>query len=500
MIQGRHLFALALGASALLLTGATELPRPRNRGFEGEREKADPRVIAELIRRAATWPALPEAARTGPQDILVSTDFLVTPDGTGFQPETQTEPHVAANPEREGHLVAGYQEGRFFDGAARALGFAVSTDGGKQWRRGLLPGLTSSTFPRTTDPWIAFGTGGRVYYSSLILSGGVLGDAPPFGAITLSSSGDGGETWGDPVIVYRGNNEYNDKEAVVVDTRDDSPYKGRVYVGWFTLLNGNWNLRVSRSDDEGRSFTPPATVRGDGINVGITPLVGPGGVVHAVWLHATRLGLNRFEDFKIVYARSEDGGATWSETLDIATLNTYEIPDLRTGTGVPSAAVDPRNGNLYVAWQDDRYTQGTAQVLFSRSTDGGRTWSTPRLISTGPKKAPSFTPAVAVNGKGEVGVSFYSLRNDRSRRYLADTFITFSKNNGQTFGPARRVSRSTFDTRFAAVTFSGFFLGDYQGLAAGRQTFHSVWVGTNRISQLDPADNQPDVFTRAIKP
>jgi hypothetical protein len=500
MIQGRHLFALALGASALLLTGATELPRPRNRGFEGEREKADPRVIAELIRRAATWPALPEAARTGPQDILVSTDFLVTPDGTGFQPETQTEPHVAANPEREGHLVAGYQEGRFFDGAARALGFAVSTDGGKQWRRGLLPGLTSSTFPRTTDPWIAFGTGGRVYYSSLIISGGVLGDAPPFGAITLSSSGDGGETWGDPVIVYRGNNEYNDKEAVVVDTRDDSPHKGRVYVGWFTLLNGNWNLRVSHSDDEGRSFTPPATVRGDGINVGITPLVGPGGVVHAVWLHATRLGLNRLEDFKIVYARSEDGGATWSETLDIATLNTYEIPDLRTGTGVPSAAVDPRNGNLYVAWQDDRYTQGTVQALFSRSTDGGRTWSTPRLISTGPKNAPSFTPAVAVNGKGEVGVSFYSLRNDRSRRYLADTFIVFSKNGGQTFGPARRVSRSTFDTRFAAVTFSGFFLGDYQGLTAGRQTFHPVWVGTNRASQLEPQEGQSDVFTRSIKP
>lgn len=495
----RLLSLLVLGASALLLSGAAELPIRRNRGFEGEREKADPGVIPALIQRAATWPALPEAARTGPQDILVSTDFLITPDETGYQPETQTEPYVAANPEREGHLVAVYQEGRFYDGAARALGFAVSTNGGRQWRRGLLPGLTSSAFPRASDPWVAFGPGGRVYYASLVVSGGVLGDTAPRTAVLLSSSGDGGETWADPVTVYQGNNEFNDKEAVVADTRDDSPYKGRVYVAWMTIGNG-YNLRMASSSDDGQTFSPPTSIRSDGLNIGIVPLVGPGGVVHAVWQHATRLGPNNFVDFRVTTARSDDGGATWSAPVDIAAPSLLEVPDLRTGSGIPSAAIDPRNGNLYVTWQDDRFSPGVSQVVLSRSTDGGRTWSAPKLIAGGPKKAPSFTSALAVNGKGELGVSFYSLRNDRSRRYLSDTYIVFSKNGGQTFGPARRVSRSTFDTRFAAVTFGGFFLGDYQGLAAGRQTFHPVWVGTNRISQLDPGDGQPDVFTRAIKP
>lgn len=71
---------------------------------------------------------------------------------------------------------------------------------------------------------------------------------------------------------------------------------------------------------------------------------------------------------------------------------------------------------------------------------------------------------------------------------------------GRTFGPARRVSGATFDTRFAAVTFSGFFLGDYQGLAAGRQTFYPVWVATSQTSRIDPPARQSDVFTRAIKP
>jgi len=500
--SGRRLIALSLGASALLVFGAAHPPLPRARGFEGEAEKRDPKVIDALLERAASWPAMPEGGVKAPLDTLVSADFLVTPDpALEFQPETQTEPHVAANPERDGHLVAGYQEGRFFDGAARAVGFAVSTDGGRRWRRGLMPGqstLNGGTFQRTTDPWIAFGTGGRVYYSSLLTSGGVL-DSLPVSVVTLSSSTDGGESWSNPVIVYGRNNEFNDKEAVVVDTRDDSPYKGRVYVGWYTLLNGNWDLRIAHSTNDGQTFTPPVTLRGDGINSGIVPVVGPGGVLHAFWQHATRIGPNRYVDFVLWGARSEDGGATWSTPVEIASLGISEVPDLRTG-GIPSAAIDPSNGNLYITWQDDRYSRGVSQILFSRSTDGGRTWTSPKLISLGMKKAPSFTPAVAVNGKGEVGVSFYSLRNDRSRRYLADTFIVFSKNGGQTFGPARRLSRSTFDTRFAAVTFGGFFLGDYQGLAAGRQTFHPVWVGTSRISQNDPPARQSDVFTRAIKP
>lgn len=496
----RLLSLVVVGASSLLLSGAAELPVRRTQEFKGEREKADPRVIEELLKRAATWPALPEAARTGPQDILVSSDFLVTPDETGYQPETQAEPHVAANPERDGHLVAGYQEGRFYDGGARALGFAVSTDGGRQWRRGLIPGLTSPAYPRASDPWVAFGPGGRVYYASLLASGGVLGNVQPTSAIVVSASSDGGETWGDPVTVIQDTNGFHDKEVMIVDTRDDSPFRGRVYVAWMTVSSGTYTLRVSTSSDDGQTFSPPSTVRGDGLNFGIMPVVGPGGVVHVFWQHATRLGPNRYTDYRITSARSEDGGATWSTPVDIAVPSNLDVPDLRTGSGLAGAAIDPRNGNLYVTWEDDRFSPGVSQVVLSRSLDGGRTWSAPKLVSTGPKKAPSFTSAVAVNGKGEVGVSFYSLRNDRSRRYLADTFIVFSKNGGQTFGPVRRVSRSTFDTRFAAVTFSGFFLGDYHGLAAGRQMFHPVWVGTNRVSQLDPQDRQPDVYTRAIKP
>lgn len=53
---------------------------------------------------------------------------------------------------------------------------------------------------------------------------------------------------------------------------------------------------------------------------------------------------------------------------------------VRTGDLIPQIAVDDNSGALYVVWQDDRFT-GEEQIAFSRSTDGGRTWSATRRIS-----------------------------------------------------------------------------------------------------------------------
>ena len=47
---------------------------------------------------------------------------------------------------------------------------------------------------------------------------------------------------------------------------------------------------------------------------------------------------------------------------------------LRTGAGLPSVAIDASNGDLYVVWEDARFTGGTVnQVVISTSTDGGAT-------------------------------------------------------------------------------------------------------------------------------
>jgi hypothetical protein len=499
----RRLTFLCLLCAALLTAGAGPSEKP---SFSRSRWEEEMSKITMMEAEVGPERPLPPGALTAPsvapqkaagrnKSVRISRDILESDSAGGSQPETQAEPFLALNPEKETNLLAGYQEGRFIDGGARALAYAISKNNGKTWIEGLVPGLTPVTggrFQRASDPWVAYGPDGRAYYASILFN-----ETDPDNGVFLSSSANGGATWGPPVAVHVGGaSEFDDKEAVVADTRADSPFRGRVYVGWDSVHNdGNEVLRVSWSDDGGQSFSPPATLVSQGANIGILPLVGPGGVVHAVWFHADG---NRCP-CSLLSSRSEDGGSTWSSPVKVATLRGASVFGLRTG-GLPAAAVDPRNGRLYAVWQDDLSTEATAGVdgiLLARSDDGGSTWSAPELISEG-VEASSFTPAVAVGPTGRLAVSYYSLRNDPARQYLVDQYLALST-DGVNFGAARRTTKSSFDVRFAAVTDRGFFLGDYQGLVVGKKFVHSLWVGTLEASRIDPPARQPDAFVLSTR-
>lgn len=497
----RITFVLVSGAALLAaVPGSPEEPSFSRKRWLQERKgtflsqagllPATEPLPAEVLRAPSTVPELTAEAKL--QWTRVSRDLLA-PDASSAQPETQTEPYLAIDPANETRLLAGYQEARFATGGARALTYAWSKNAGRTWTEGLVPGLSlasGGTFQRASDPWVAFGPGGRAYYCSLLFN-----ETSPDNGIYVSASPDGGRTWGPPVAVHNGDiDNFDDKQAIVVDTGASSPYRGRIYVGWDTVTNNSQLLRMSWSGDGGASFTPPVELESTGVNIGVLPLVGPGGVVHAVWAHAD----TPQRPLVLHASRSEDGGVTWSPPVQIAEMRETAVRNLRTGDILPSAAVDRRNGRLYVVWADDRFTPGVSQVVMSRSDDGGRSWSAPQLVSDGPGDAPNFTPAVAVSGEGRVGVSYYSLRNDPARLFQVDYYIALSK-DGVTFGASRRLSPSSWDVRFAAVAM-GFFLGDYQGLAAGKKLFHALWIATAERSKLGAAERQPDAFTSKIRP
>lgn len=509
----RRLTFLCLLCAALLTAGAGSSEEP---SFSRSRWKEEMSRITMMEAEVGPERPLPPGALTAPSVVpqtaagkakwvRISRDILAPDSSSQAQPETQTEVFLALNPEKEANLLAGYQEGRFADGGARSLAYAYSKNNGKNWTEGLLPELTPVTggrFQRASDPWVAYGPGGRAYYASLLFN-----ETNPDNGVFVSSSADGGKTWGDPVAVHLGGStEFDDKEAVVADTRADSPFRGRVYVGWDSVRNdGNEILRVSWSEDGGQSFSPPATLHSQGANLGIIPLVGPGGVVHAVWFHADRNTC----PCSLLTSRSEDGGSTWSPPVQVASVRGANVRGLRTG-GLPAAAVDPRNGRLYVTWQDelggvafpDSVSAAAAAddidgVFLARSDDGGSTWSAPELVS-GTDPASSFTPAVAVGPTGRVALSYYSLRNDPAREFLVDHYLALS-GDGINFGAARRTTKSSFDVRFAAVSDRGFFLGDYQGLVVGRKFVHALWVGTLEASRIDPPARQPDAFVSSTR-
>ena len=116
-------------------------------------------------------------------------------------------------------------------------------------------------------------------------------------------------------------------------------------------------------------------------------------------------------------------------------------------------------------------------VLVQRSDDRGESWSEPLRLNH-IETADSFTPSIAVNKDGVIGVSWYEIHD----KNCFDVYFTASLDRGTTFLPEVKVSSVTScpDTPqnkgvFDPGTTSGAG-GDYSGLAATSDgLFHVVW-------------------------
>ncbi|HKV37844.1 MAG TPA: sialidase family protein [Blastocatellia bacterium] len=457
------------------------LRRPPGTRFPADEERVDgpPSLKPRSIVRADIGTTTP---------VQVSEDLL--PTDVLAQAATHAEPYLDANPSNPSNLSGGWQENRFPDNiaGARALSYGTSFDLGQTWTANLIPGLTKidgGVWDRASDPWVAFGPNNQVYFSSLVFDEGA-----PDNGIDVSVSTDGGMTWSGPVEAFHTAVNFSDKDAVTVDTFPASPHFGNVYVSWDLNIgtkNKQW-VMVARSTDGGATYGTPVRVQKKGpSNIGAIPRVGPDGTVYLVWMGTGGHCGNVF-----LMSDSTDGGQTWTRSRLIGDDCPAGERKLRTGDGLPSFAIDPESGFLYVAWQDGSLA-GTGQAALIVSKDKGATWSAPARVSDGPVDAPAFTIAVAVSPGGQVAVSYYSLRNDPQRRFLADEYVSVSMDGGETFLPAVRATPTSFDVRLAAHADGGLFLGDYQGLVESAGKFHLLWVNTG-IPSLITGSPEPEVL------
>jgi hypothetical protein len=166
---------------------------------------------------------------------------------------------------------------------------------------------------------------------------------------------------------------------------------------------------------------------------------------------------------------------------------------VRAGDSFTHIAVDPRAGTstVYAAWADSRFTDGhMQQIVLARSTDGGRSWSEPVAV-TADQKTAAFVPGVAVNDRGEVAVTYYGFASGAvlTGGLPAQYWIAFSKDRGQTWMPARCLTQRPFDLRTAPFN-SGFFFGEYQGLAAAGARF----VAVAALANEHRLDNRTDIY------
>jgi len=206
-------------------------------------------------------------------------------------------------------------------------------------------------------------------------------------------------------------------------------------------------------------------------------------------------------NFSIDFISSSDGGSTWSQPTLVSAEQTVADTDPNTGEGIrtgeqlPEVAVDA-SGHLFVVWEDARFTGGTVnQAVISTSIDGGKTWSAPTAVSpvTG---RPAFTPSVAVNSAGTVGVTYYDFRSLTTETTTLPTDYWFRPvtptSSGLSLGTEVHIT-GPFDMKTAPFA-GGFFVGDYEALTSTGTTFEPFFVAANSGN----TSNRTDVFTTFI--
>jgi hypothetical protein len=410
----------------------------------------------------------------------------------------------------------------------------------------LIPGvehLTGGPYEAGGDPALAFDSQGHVYYAGL----GFDRTSPP-NTVTVNRgtfSGGGALTWGPPTFINptTAPSTLNDKEWIGADWHASSPFRDRVYVSWTRYkFNGHTGAYVQSpiffafSTNGGATFSTPQSIAGNVLySQGSRIVVGYDGTVYAFWEGATRLAA--FDSTWM--AKSTDGGVNWSRPVAVAPLVDI-VPPANTVFRVnsfPAADIAP-NGDLYAAWSSQMSNTGGLcpsqtntgchlAALYSKSSDGGATWSASlpilpaldasnqtaigypvsqpsggTLNAPSPRRVDTFWPAVAISQSGRVYMSAYGADVVSPWQTCANTppapegrinclalgdyihnarLDYFVANIGT--GTSQQVSTHPINTRYH---FGGGFIGDYTDLAVGTDnTFHAFWTDTNNVQTVE---------------
>lgn len=159
-------------------------------------------------------------------------------------------------------------------------------------------------------------------------------------------------------------------------------------------------------------------------------------------------------DGDVMTWRSTDGGATWSTGKVI-----NDVP-ASAREGLHALAAGP-NGRLFAAWLDLR--QKGTRIYGAASDDAGVTWSANRLVyeSPGGSVCECCHPSVQIDSKGRVFVMFRNLIDgDR------DMYVVRSDDGGATFGTAQKLGSGSWQLNACPMDGGNFTVDDQGNVTA----------------------------------
>jgi len=426
----------------------------------------------------------------------------------------QVEPTIAVDPHNPSVVVAGAQDYRLLSvGGHRWLGYYRSIDHGQTWSVMLLPGYPGDNSPQglssplhgaylaVSDPVLAFDRSGNVYYVGITAAATFTTSG--FNLFVAKFVNDGADyalTTLLPPSVY----SFADKPWITIDT-SGGLNDGTVYVTYdtFSLSGGvigaiGAGVALIRSTDGGVTYSLPRLAIRQGFASGVA--VDAQG---RVFVSSLTPGFST-RSSNIAVAVSNDGGLIFHghEIATTVSLAPNPLPgnSFRLFT-VPQIAAD--NRGVYVVWDD--YGRGNSNVMFTKSTDGGVSWTTPLQVNdviTGQH----FFSTISVSG-GTISIAWYDSRLSQLSNgtiTALDVFYANSKDEGLTFSTNLRITSTSFNPNIVERADFGdreIFMGDYIQIAASPIAAHVVWTDNREAcSNVVPVfgcTNQ-DAFTSTI--
>ncbi|MFI5251354.1 MAG: SdrD B-like domain-containing protein [Bacteroidota bacterium] len=422
-------------------------------------------------------PALEKPDRSViPPFSVTSTPFSVYQVNPGITTQPQNEPSVRINRKNKKNMVAAFRDFRLGSSPAiRNIALSSTSDGGVTWNDQL---ATFRYMDRHSDPSVGVDTAGNFYVVTLDYYNP---NSNSRNALSLRKSTDGGSSWLDPVVAVDTTlYSFHDREILAVDDGKESPNSGNAYVSW-TEFGGTGGIQCVASVDGGASFLSPVKVS-VGTNVqGSMPITGPNGELYVVWTDFTSPN-------QVMFAKSTDAGASFGANVVVSDLSHQPTDFMYINGGIESfgyavAAVDKtpstRRGTIYVTWQSLAY--GDVDVLCSKSTDGGTTWSPAVRVNNDSLSngRDQFHQWVTVDDSGWVDVVFLDRRNDPSN-ILADAYFAQSRDGGVSF-KNYRLTAQNFDPR---INYNADVrIGDYSGIDGALGMVAMVWADTHLGNQ-----------------